>query len=89
MALQLFEVHLAGTPQMLLQDDIHMHPYSHIMAVMIVAIKLAYSLDTENTQASQDSTDTAEAWQSWADAVAGNFRGPTAFPTTAHEVQGP
>ena len=86
-ALQMFEVHLAGTPQMRLQDDIHMHPYSHIMAVMIVAIKLVYGLDAEDAQASQGSTHHALDWQSWANAVVGRSRGPTTFPKTALEVK--
>lgn len=86
-ALQMFEVHLAGTPQLRLQDDIHMHPYSHIMAVIIVAIKLVYSLDAEDAQGSQGSTDHALDWQSWANAVVGSSRGPTTFPKTAGEVQ--
>ncbi len=88
-ALQMFEVHLAGTPQMRLQDDIHMHPYSHLMAIMIVAIKLVYGLDAEDAQASHSSTHQALEWQSWADAVVGSSRGPTTFPKTALEVQPP
>ena len=87
-ALHLFEVHLAGTPQMRLQDDIHMHPYPHIMAVIVVAIKLVYRLDAENAQASQNNTEhNAVDWQSWADAVAGGCRGPTTFAKTALEVR--
>ena len=82
-ALQMFEVHLAGTPQMRLQDDIHMHPHSHIMAVVIVAIKLVYGLDAEDAQGS---TDHALDWQSWANAVVGSSRGPTTFPKSALEV---
>ena len=85
-ALQMFEVHLAGSPQMRLQDDIHMHPYSHIMAVLIVAIKLVYGLDSEDSEASQDRTRSAQDWQSWANAVAGSSRGPTTYPKTALEV---
>ncbi|CAL5221234.1 g3386 [Coccomyxa viridis] len=85
-ALQMFEVHLAGTPQMRLQDDIHMHPYSHLMAIMIVAIKLVYGLDAEDAQASHSSTHQALEWQSWADAVVGSSRGPTTFPKTALEA---
>ena len=85
-ALHMFEVHLAGTPQMRLQDDIHMHPYSHIMAVVIVAVKLVYGLDAEVAEASQDRTHHALDWQSWAKAVAGSSRGPTTYPKTALEV---
>ena len=85
-ALQMFEVHLAGSPQMRLQDDIHMHPYSHIMAVLIVAIKLVYGLDPEDSEASQDRTRSAQDWQSWANAVSGSSRGPTTYPKTALEV---
>jgi len=85
-ALQLFEVHLAGTPQMRLQDDIHMHPYTHIMAIMIVTLKLLYGLDLESSQGSRNATDTAIDWQGWAEATVKKGRGPTTFPETALEV---
>lgn len=87
MALRLFEVHMAGSPQMRLQDDIHMHPYTHIMAVMIVAVKLLYGLDVEPCQIGKAQAPAAVDWQAWAEAVVKRSRGPVQFPKTAAEVQ--
>ena len=88
-ALRLYEVHLAGASQMRLQDDIHMHPYTHIAAIILVAIKLLFCLDAE---ASEDSNAEAQAsidWQAWAEAVVKASRGPVSFPTSAAAVHRP
>jgi hypothetical protein len=89
-ALELFEVHLAGAPQMRLQDDIHMHPYTHIMAAIIVTIKLLYCLDIDGSHAKDPLADPAmEAWEAWAEAVVQGSRGSAIFPHTAVDVRIP
>ncbi|CAK0781685.1 hypothetical protein CVIRNUC_005445 [Coccomyxa viridis] len=82
-ALRLYEVHLAGAPQMRLQDDIHMHPYTHIAAIMLVAIKLLYCLDAEAPEDSDADAPASIDWQAWAEAVVKASRGPVSFPTSA------
>lgn len=89
MALELFEVHLAGTPQMRLQDDIHMHPYAHIMAIIIVTIKLLYCLDIDGSHTRDPLTHAAMDWEAWAEAVVKGSRGSVTFPHTAAEVRIP
>ena len=89
MALELFEVHLAGTPQMRLQDDIHMRPYAHIMTVIIVTIKLLYCLDLDGSHARDPLTHAAMDWEAWAEAVVKGSRGSVIFPHTAAEVRIP
>ena len=88
-ALRLYEVHLAGAPQMRLQDDVHMHPYTHIAAVIFVAIKLLYCLDAEGSGDSDAEAQASIDWQAWAEAVVKASRGPISFPKSAAEVHSP
>lgn len=81
MALRLFHVYMAGCPQVWLQDDVFMHPYAHLMALVLVALKLCCQLDAPG-QHLQEPPD----WHAWASAVVQHSQGPHTFPTTALEV---
>ncbi len=82
MALKLYEVYGHGAPQMWLQDDVQLHPYGHLMAILIMGIKLCCSLDVPAGSPSGGRTD----WQAWARAVLQRARGPASYPVTTLEV---
>ena len=71
---------------MRLQDDIHMHPYTHIAAIMLVTIKLLYCLDAEGSEDNDAEAQAGIDWQAWAQAVVKASRGPVSFPTAAAAV---
>ena len=71
---------------MRLQDDIHMHPYTHIAAIILVAIKLLYCLDAEAPEDGDAEAQASIDWQAWAEAVVKASRGPVSFPKSAAAV---
>lgn len=81
MALRLFDIYLSGSPQVWLQDDVFLHPYAHLMAILLVTLKLCCQLDIPGA-APEEGPD----WQAWARAVLQHTQGPHAFPATALEV---
>ena len=81
MALGLLEVYSHGTPQLWLQDDVLLHPYAHIMAILVVSCKLFYSLDVLPREA-----DECKDWQAWAESALRRARGPAPYPMTSYEV---
>ena len=85
MALKLYEVYGHGAPHMWLQDDVQLHPYGHLMAILIMGIKLCCSLDVPATSPSGVHAD----WQAWSRAVLQRARGPASYPVTTLEVQDP
>ena len=66
-----------------------MHPYTHIAAIMLVAIKLLYCLDAEAPEDSDADAPASIDWQAWAEAVVKASRGPVSFPTSAAAVHRP
>ena len=80
MALGLLEIYSHGTPQLWLQDDLLLHPYAHIMAVLIMSGKLVYNLDLPGeTAACRD-------WQAWARTALRRASGPAQYPLFSYEV---
>ncbi len=81
MALGLLETYTHGAPQLWLQDDVLLHPYAHIMAVLMMAGKLVYSLDLLPGEAAG-----CRDWQAWARTALRRARGPSQYPLTSYEV---
>ncbi|CAL8468416.1 g7956 [Coccomyxa elongata] len=77
-ALRLFDIYMSGSPQVWLQDDIFLHPYAHLMAVLLVTLKLCCHLDVPAAQPPH-----AHDWQAWARAILQRCPGPHSFPATA------
>ncbi|BDA43636.1 probable TATA box-binding protein-associated factor RNA polymerase [Coccomyxa sp. Obi] len=80
-ALRLFDIYTSGSPQVWLQDDIFLHPYAHLMAVLLVTLKLCCHLDVPAAPAAQPPH--APDWQAWARAILQRSPGPHSFPATA------
>ncbi|KAK9915291.1 hypothetical protein WJX75_007180 [Coccomyxa subellipsoidea] len=80
-ALRLFDIYLSGSPQVWLQDDVFLHPYAHLMAILLVTLKLCCQLDIPGAAPEE-----GPEWQAWARAVLQHTQGPHAFPATALEA---
>ncbi|EIE19513.1 hypothetical protein COCSUDRAFT_83564 [Coccomyxa subellipsoidea C-169] len=77
-ALRLFDIYQSGSPQVWLQDDVFLHPYAHLMAILLVTLKLCCQLDIPG-----EATGQSPDWQAWARAVVQQSPGPHAYPATA------
>lgn len=80
-ALRLFDIYQSGSPQVWLQDDVFLHPYAHLMAILLVTLKLCCQLDIPG-----EATGHSPDWQAWARAVVQQSPGPHAYPATALQV---
>ena len=80
-ALRLFDIYQSGSPQIWLQDDVFLHPYAHLMAILLVTLKLCCRLDIPAALPEE-----GPDWQAWAKGVLQHTTRPHAFPSTALEV---
>ena len=83
-ALRLYDIYGHGMPQLWLQDDVQLHPYAHLMAILIMAMKLCFCLDVPGPGGSSEGQ---PDWQAWARAALQRARGPAGFPVTTLEVR--
>jgi hypothetical protein len=86
LALQLVEVHMHGAVHAWLQEDVFLHPYAHIMAALVIALKLGFGLDIPGSEQGGGAGNATVDWHGWAEAVLRGCPSATPFPRTGFEV---